>query len=194
MDGIKNGFNIVDPESVPISVEMDSYSSAAAENVCAQVESQILTEIQNGGYRLIYHKPHIVSALGAIPKKDSNKVHLIHDGSRPTGEALNDYATKDHFQYQSVQDAVDLVNPGCFFARLDLANAYRSVKIHESNFKATGLKLCFSNDNHYTYMKDERLPFVFHSVFGVVIFTNAAFVIVLTKYVTGGIELMLHWI
>ena len=91
LDGIKNGFNIIDPESVPISVEMDNYSSAMAENVRAQVESQILTEIQNGRYRIVDHKPRIVSALGAIPKKDSNKIRLIHDASRPVGEALNDY-------------------------------------------------------------------------------------------------------
>ena len=40
---------------------------------------------------------------------------LIHDASRPKGQAVNDYATTDHFQYQSIQDAVDLVTPNCFF-------------------------------------------------------------------------------
>ena len=171
LDGIKNGFNIIAPESVPISVEMDNYSSAMERNVRAQDESQILTEIQNGRYRIVDHKPCITSALGAIPKKDSNKIRLIQDASRPTGEALHDYATIDHFQYQSVQDPVNLVTPGCFFAHLDLANAYRSVKIHESNFKAMGLKWCFSNEDHYNYMIDERLPFgasrsplIFHSI------------------------------
>ena len=33
---------------------------------------------------------------------------------------------------------MDLVTLGCFFAHLDLANAYRSVKIHNSNLNATG--------------------------------------------------------
>ena len=114
---------------------MDNYTSATAENVRAQVETQILAEIQNGRYRIVDKKPPIVSALGAIPKKDPNKVRLIHDASRPEGQALNDYATTDHFQYQSIQDAVDLVTPNCFFAKLDLANADRSVKIHPSNYK-----------------------------------------------------------
>ena len=88
MDGIKNSFNIIDPESVPISVEMDNYSSATAENVRAQVESQILTEIQNGRYRIVDHKPCIVSALGAIPKKDSNKIRLIHDCKQTCGRSF----------------------------------------------------------------------------------------------------------
>ena len=51
------------------------------------------------------------------------------------------------------------MTPNCFFAKLDLANAYRSVKIHPSNYKATGLKWRFNNDKHYTYLIDERLPF-----------------------------------
>lgn len=75
------------------------------------------------------------------------------------GHALNDYTTANHFRYQSIQDAVDLVIPGFYFAKLDLAHAYRSVKVLPSNFNATGLKWPFTGDKHYTYMIDERLPF-----------------------------------
>ena len=46
-----------------------------------------------------------------------------------------------------------------FFAKLDLVNAYRSVKIHPLNYKATGLKWRFNNDKHFSYLIDERLPF-----------------------------------
>ena len=67
-------------------------------------------------------KPHIVSALGAIPKKNSPDVRLIHDASRPSGSALNDYAINNPFSYQSIQDAVNLVTSGCYFAKLDLSN------------------------------------------------------------------------
>ena len=81
------------------------------QKMCAR--SQILTEFQNGRYRIVDRKPAIISALGAIPKKDSNNVRLIHDASRPSGQALNDYAINDHFQYQSIQDAVDLITPNC---------------------------------------------------------------------------------
>jgi hypothetical protein len=100
-----------------------------------------------------------LSALGAIPKKDSNKGRLIHDCSRPTGSSLNDFASTNHFQYQTIQDAVDLVTPKCYFAKVDLASTYRSVKIHPSNYKATGLKWQFQGDDHYTYMTDQHLPF-----------------------------------
>ena len=157
--GIKNGFHIVDPDNIKEFVEMDNYRSATDQSVRAQVESKILTEIENGRYRIVSDKSHILSALRAIPKKNSCKMRLIHDASRPFGYALNDYASINHFKYQSLQDAVDLVKPGCFFAKVDLANAYRSVKIHPSNFKATGLKWRFKGENTFTYLIDERLPF-----------------------------------
>jgi hypothetical protein len=159
LTGIKDGFYIVDPDSISNFVEVNNYPSATSEKMRAPVEDQILTELENGRYRIVSERPNIVSALGAIPKKDSSKVRLIHDASRPLGHALNDFATTNHFKYQSLQDAMDLVTPGSYFAKVDLANAYRSVKIHPSNYKATGLKWRFRGDKQFTYMIDERLPF-----------------------------------
>ena len=62
---------------------MDNYRSATDQSVRAQVQDQILTETENGRYRIVDDKSHIVSALGAIPKKNSTKMRLIHDASRP---------------------------------------------------------------------------------------------------------------
>ena len=64
-------------------------------------------------------------------------MRLIHDASRPSGQALNDYAINDYFQYQSIQDAVDLIAPNCYLAKVDLANAYRSTKIHPTYLART---------------------------------------------------------
>lgn len=117
----------------------------------AHVDKQILTELENGRYRIINKKSNIISAFGAISKKNSENVQLIHDASgRPAGHALNDFATTHHFKYQSVQDAVDLITPGCYFVKLDLANAYWCGKIHPSNYKATGLKWRFKGNSHDT--------------------------------------------
>lgn len=100
-----------------------------------------------------------MSALGAIPKKNSSKIRLNHDCSRPSGYALNDFTTTNKFKYQTIQDAVDLVTPNCYFAKVDLFNAFLSVKIHPSNYKATRIKWRFKGDSHDTYMVDQRLPF-----------------------------------
>ena len=159
LSGIRDGFHIVDSVNITNYVEVENYRSATDESSRAHVERQIFTEIENGRYKIVNEKPHIVSALGAIPKKNSPDVRLIHDASRPSGFALNDFAKNNSFKYQSIQDAVDFVTPGCYFAKLDLSNAFRCVKSHRSNFKATGLKWRFQGDKHYTYLIDERLPF-----------------------------------
>jgi len=137
---------------------MENYSSATNIQMRAQTETQIKTELENGHYKIVDEKPFIISALGAIHKKQS-KVRLIHDCSRPPGFAINDFAHPEHFKYQSITDAIKLITPNCYMAKLDLQNAYRSVKIHPTNYKATGLKWKFSTDKNFTYMVDTRLPF-----------------------------------
>ena len=102
LSGIRDGFHIVDSENISNYVEVENYRSATAENSRAQMENQICTETDNGRYRIVNEKPHIVSALGAIPKKNSTDVRLIHDASRPSGSALNDYAINNPFRYQSI--------------------------------------------------------------------------------------------
>ena len=87
-------------------------------------------------------------------------VRLIHDASRPAGQgALNDYCYAEKFSYQSIKDTVDIIKPGSFLAKVDLANAYRSVKINPSNYKATGLKWRFSGVQRVAYLVATRLPF-----------------------------------
>ena len=123
------------------------------------MEKQICDELANGHYMKVSTKPAIISALGAVPKKDTNKIRLIHDCSRPTGYSLNSCATTEKFSYQTIQDAVDLITPGSMLFKLDLACAYRSVRIHESNYTTTGLKWTFDGDKMATTMVDTRLPF-----------------------------------
>ena len=44
-------------------------------------------------------------------------------------------------------------------AKVDLRHAYLSVKIHPSNYVATGLKWNFNNPNKYTYLFDTKLSY-----------------------------------
>ena len=114
------------------------------------VDEQIRTEIDNGRYVISEKRPTIISALGAIPKKDSSEVRLIHDCSRPVGASLNELASKDSVKYQTLEEAISLTKPDFYFAKVDLKSAYRSVKIHPSNFHLTGLKWSFQGGNPCT--------------------------------------------
>ena len=107
----------------------------------------------------MHKRPTIISALGAIPKPASNDIRIIHDCSRPSGGSVNDLATKFSVKYQTIEDAVSFSCNDCYYSKIDLKSAYRSVKIHPSNFDITGIKWHFSGEDHPKYLIDKRLPF-----------------------------------
>ena len=158
IEGVKNGFHVVNSFNFS-QVECENYFSATNKSDRIKVEKVIRNEMLEGRYITVSEKPTIVSALGAIPKQNGG-VRLIHDGSRPSGLALNDFASLDnHLRFQTLDDAVDMLKPGVFMAKVDLKSAYRSVRVHKSNWPACGLKWTFQNDRTPTYLIDTALPF-----------------------------------
>ena len=97
INGITNGFKIIPSDRVLKPAETNNYKSATASDIRDKVENQIREEISKGNYVVTTVKPTIVSALGAIPKPDTDKIRLIHDCSRPQFSNVNSYATTQHF-------------------------------------------------------------------------------------------------
>lgn len=168
LDGIKNGFCIVDKDSVVPTepVEVNNYASATSAPNVYKVEEQIIAELNEGNYVICDHKPHIVSALGAIDKPDGG-IRLIHDASRPVGASLNDLATPEDSTFQSFKDVLALLQPNCYCAKVDLKAAYRSCGIRKCDRELTGLKWRFTGTNQHVFMQDHRFCFgarktVFH--------------------------------
>ena len=157
LNGIQNGFDVVQTKGIPVSVEQNNYKSTTENFVL--VEKQISQEICEGRYKLVTEKPLLISALGAIPKPNGD-LRLIHDCSRPPDLAVNDYVQEqEQFSYQTVKDATNLIEQGYYMCKVDLKSAYRSVKVNPSNYKFLGLKWCFNDSLKPTYMVDTRLPF-----------------------------------
>ena len=76
------------------------------------------------------------------------------------GKGVDSYVPHiDKLRFQSISDAIKLINKGYYLAKIDLRHAYRSVPIHPSNYAATGLKWLFEGDSVPTYFVDTRLPF-----------------------------------
>ena len=139
LDGIKHGFHIVNEQGFK-QVECENYNSTLNCVTQAAMEKQIKTELSEGRYEIVEHKPVIVSALGAV-EKPSGGIRLIHDASRPAGVALNDYAQLEYkLKFQLVSDAENLLAPNVFMTKVDLKSAYRSVAIHPDDYCVTGLK------------------------------------------------------
>ena len=108
---------------------------------------------------VVSQKLTIVSALGAVPKPDFSDLRIIHDCSMSRGLGVNSYIDIEKQQFSTVDEAVRLVEQGCFMAKVDLRHAYRSVPVHPSNFEALGLKWRFRGDENFTYLVDPWLPF-----------------------------------
>lgn len=156
LEGIKNGFRILDVDS---TVEPASQSNHASSlQYRAQVEKELKEQIEHGNYVIADRKPTVVSALAAIPKENGS-IRLIHDGSKPIGLAMNDYSNPESVRFQTVQDACRIAKPFYYCAKIDLASAYRSVAISPIDYKATGLQWQFEGDREPTFLFDTRLPF-----------------------------------
>ena len=167
LDGVENGFQLL-PKGASLShAEQANYFSATAPDNRAKVEETILEEIKSGNYVIWSVKPTIISAIGAIPKPDSTEIRIIHDCSMPKGRGVNSYISVDKYKYQTIDDAVKLIRPGSWLAKIDIRHAYRHVGIHPANFLATGLKWHFAGDSSSTYMFDTRLPFGARSAPGI---------------------------
>jgi hypothetical protein len=63
--------------------------------------------------------------------KEGKKIRLVLDLSRN----LNDYLKYHYFKYSTVQHAVQLSYPGCWFVKVDLSNCYLSFPVSEESAK-----------------------------------------------------------
>lgn len=159
LDGITHGFQLLPADISLTPAEMHNYSSATNPLSADKVEATIIEEISAGNYVLTDSRPTIVSALGAVPKPDSEDLRLIHDCSMPPGKGVNTYITIEKQRFQTIDHAVKLISNGCFLAKIDLKRAYRSVPVHPSNYAALGLKWKFKGASTFSYLVDTRLPF-----------------------------------
>ena len=98
-----------------------------------------------------------ISPIGLVPKKEEGKFRLIHHLSYPQGESINDGIpdTESIVQYQSIDEAVALithVGQNCYLAKTDIAEAFRIVPLHPSEYPLFGM---FWNGHYYF---DKCLP------------------------------------
>ena len=110
INGLVNGFDIIDPGTVPSRAHCPNHPSAKPgsplyEKACEQIQK----EIDMGHYEILSEPPTIISPIGVIPKPDGG-IRLIHDCSRPSGQAVNDYCTTEWKQkFSTVDEAASLV-------------------------------------------------------------------------------------
>ena len=140
---------------------MENNKSSSGPGTQDQIEAQLVKGLQQDRFAVAdqSHMPKIINALGAVPKKNSDEVRMIMDCSRPPTMNPNSYIDLEHYKYVTVDDAANICQPGCWLAKLDLKNGYRTVGTHPDSWRVTGMSWCFNGSKVPTYLYAKRLPF-----------------------------------
>jgi hypothetical protein len=93
------------------------------------------------------HKPfpHMcISPIGAVPKRDSDKVRVIHHLSYPHhGDSVNAGIVEEYLPLSSfghAARAVRKLGKGCFLIKLDVEAAYKQVPVRREDWALLGFK------------------------------------------------------
>ena len=69
LDGLTNGFKIIDNDADLTPFMMLNYKSATGADVKEKVEKQIITDLKAGNHVITKEPPTLISAFGAIPAR-----------------------------------------------------------------------------------------------------------------------------
>lgn len=116
----------------------------------AQVEAIISQDIEQGRVLGPFSAPptdHFVgNPMGAIKKRSTDKVRLIHDLSWPPQHSVNDYISQNEYtlQYLKFDEIVSFVKSqglNCYIAKLDLASAFKHILVKKDQWKYLGFTM-----------------------------------------------------
>lgn len=157
--GVKNGFLIVDSDADIPTYERFNYKSATSGKAFGFIDNLIKSKLRENKLMLVEEKPHCVHSIGAVPKKGGKSWRPITDCKRPIGSSINMYmsSTFKEFCYASVDQVINMIEPGNFMASIDIAAAYRSIMVHPSHWQFQGLAWEF--DGETKYLVDKHICF-----------------------------------
>ena len=145
LDMLVEGVRIGRPEATEVIVS-PNWPSAIEHGT--KVSEVVSTDLRMGRLHGPFSNPpyqaYIISPLGAIKKKDSEKIRLIHDLSYPARGSVNALIDPTEFslKYASIDDAVAHCNNFSdhppFLAKLDLQDAFKFIRIHPEDWHLMG--------------------------------------------------------
>lgn len=199
--GVHNGFPIIDEGCHVPAYECTNYTSALKGEAFDCINQIVMSELSSGKYIVSDNKPHCVHSIGAVPKKDSSSWRPITDCKRPLGHSINGFmlSTVPKFCYTTLDNIIDMLEPGMFMASVDISLAYRSILVHPGHWQFQGIS--WPVNGTHTYLLDTHLcfglrcaPYIFTQISNFILrcfqrrgFTNCA-VYLDNFFVTGNTE------
>jgi hypothetical protein len=92
LDGIREGFHISSISSMDQICMVEAPNHPSALKYSDLVNKELVDQIVLSHCVKASEPPYVVSPIAAILKENADDVRIIHDGSRPTGDAMNDYS------------------------------------------------------------------------------------------------------
>ena len=154
LSGIAHGFHLVNDLSTVSSADCKNYRSAENPDVKPALDKLFHDELCSHRIHEVPHKPLRVNAIGCVIKKDSGDPRPITDMSRPLNNSVNDYISCESYRYKTIDDAIALMHPGCYFATVDIKSAYRWVPVYHPHRTLQGFRWAFSGS--YKFFTDNR--------------------------------------
>ena len=169
LSGIAHGFHLVNDLSTVSSADCKNYRSAENPDVKPALDKLFHDELYSHRIQEVPHKPLPVNAIGCVIKKDSGDPRPITDMSRPLNNSVNDYISCESYRYKTIDDAIALMHPGCYFATVDIKSAYRWVPVYPPHRTLQGFRWAFNGS--YKFFTDNFLcfglknaPSIFHRI------------------------------
>ena len=154
--GVTDGFPIVDQVVEPY--ECSNYNSILDPVSKAKMDFIVNNELREGMISVVESKPKCVHALGAVPKA-SGGIRPITDCSRPLGKSVNNYCDSllEEFCFKSVENVVEMLDPGEYMSVIDIKSAYRAVPIKLEHRTLQGFSWVL--DGVQQWFEDNRMCF-----------------------------------
>ena len=167
IDHILHGFHLVNDLSSISSADCTNYLSAENPVIKPALNRLFQAELRSHRIQAVPYKPLRVNAIGSVQKKDTGEPGPITNMSRPFNNSVNDHISCGSYHYKSIDDAIALMRPGCFFATVDIKSAYRWVSVYPPHHTLQGFRWAFNGS--YQFFTDNFLccglknaPSIFH--------------------------------
>lgn len=115
LNELSEGFKVVTDGCYVGSVEFRNYGSALSKEVAEFFSIFFQKEVDEGKLSIRSEKPPRVHSIGAVVKKCHEGFRPITYCSRPAHNSLNSYMVPQNFSLESLDTAMDLCAPGCFW-------------------------------------------------------------------------------
>jgi len=144
MESFKFGFDVGYKGTLsPKMIDNLASAKAKPDIVNEKIKKELEAKRFVGPFDLKPFRVMQLSPLGLVEKKTPGTYRMIHHLSFPEGSSINDGIPEEdsHVQYTTIQDAIEIikaVGPHSYCAKTDISNAFRIIKVKESQYPLFG--------------------------------------------------------